>query len=460
MHVVFITIGGNDSSTRSSQEIAPPGHYASLGLLYACPAGFFGAAFGLSTPSCSGPCSIGGYFCPTGSTSPVMRYCGGDDAFCPPNSVAPIPVHIGFYTADYLYEACPPGKWRPDPPPLPSNVLSAVIAADPLSDCQLCPEGTYKRVAGDGLHLCLSCGVPRALSTPDRMTCACQIVVSDGTGGFISYFNVSTGLCETLHQRELFKIDASAWGTDTSLTRSEQRPCNPGHYCREGLQFKCPPGRYGSLYQETRPACEGACMQGYFCMHSSTSPMSYPCGDAAYTCPEGSSAPVPVPQGFYSNELVPEELRSSQSKCPAGYYCPGDGRRHACSPGSFADKEGTRSTGCMGPCDRGSTRCARLICNEMRSDRERRTTSSAGHYCTGASPSRTQFRCGNSTVYCPRGSAVPTLVTDGFYGAFTGPDGGAQQLWDVANETFSVELPCEPGYFCQGGVKQPCPPGE
>lgn len=352
-----IGLGGNDSSTRPSQEIAPLGHYASLGLLYACPAGFFGATFGLSTPSCSGPCGIGGYYCPSGSTSPVMRYCGGDDAFCPPNSVAPIPVHSGFYTADYLYETCPPGKWRPDPPPPQSNVLSAVVAADPLTDCQLCPEGTYKRVAGDGLHLCLPCGVPRALSTPDRMTCACQIVVKEG---FISYFNVSAGLCETLNQRELYKIDASAWGTGTALTRSEQRPCNPGHYCRGGLQFKCPPGRYGSLYQETRPDCEGACMQGYFCMHSSTSPMSYPCGDAAYTCPEGSSVPVPVPQGFYSNELVPEELRSSQSKCPAGYYCPGDGRRHACPPGSFADKEGTISTGCMGPCERGSTQCARL----------------------------------------------------------------------------------------------------
>jgi len=101
-----------------------------------------------------------------------------------------------------------------------------------------------------------------------------------------------------------------------------------------------------------------------------------------------------------------------------------------------------------------------MYTTSMRNQSCEMRTLCAGHYCTAASPSRIQFRCGNSTVFCPRGSAAPTLVNDGFYGAFTGPDGGAQQLWDTVNETFSVELPCEPAYFCQGGVKKPCPPGE
>ena len=46
-----------------------------------------------------------------GSISPVMRYCGGDDRFCPAGTVAPIKVQSGFYTADYMYDSCPPGKW-------------------------------------------------------------------------------------------------------------------------------------------------------------------------------------------------------------------------------------------------------------------------------------------------------------------------------------------------------------
>lgn len=83
----------------------------------------------------------------------------------------------------------------------------------------------------------------------------------------------------------------------------------------------------------------------------------------------------------------------------------------------------------------------------------------AGHYCTEGSPSRTQFVCGNSSVYCPRGSAEPTVVLPGFYGVFSGPDAGEQRFWDTGNTTFSLEIPCEPGYYCTGGIKYPCPPG-
>lgn len=58
--------GGNDS-TRVSQAIAPPGHYAVNGLLYVCPAGYYGATSGLYTATCSGLCKIPGYYCPSKS---------------------------------------------------------------------------------------------------------------------------------------------------------------------------------------------------------------------------------------------------------------------------------------------------------------------------------------------------------------------------------------------------------
>lgn len=63
MSLRFASPGGN-ASTRTGQEIAPPGHYAFNGILYVCPAGFYGATQGLSTATCSGACSVPGYYCP------------------------------------------------------------------------------------------------------------------------------------------------------------------------------------------------------------------------------------------------------------------------------------------------------------------------------------------------------------------------------------------------------------
>jgi hypothetical protein len=96
----------------------------------------------------------------------MMRVCGGDDVICPPSasfSTAPIAVHPGSYTADYLFEDCPPGQWRnwtglsydptlqagPNQPRTgPGTGTSSSGSYDPTiaitPDCQLCPEGTYK----------------------------------------------------------------------------------------------------------------------------------------------------------------------------------------------------------------------------------------------------------------------------------------------------------------------------
>ncbi|KAJ1420393.1 hypothetical protein B484DRAFT_351281 [Ochromonadaceae sp. CCMP2298] len=453
---------GGDMATRSAQIISPPGHFALAGLLYVCPAGSYGATSGLSSASCSGPCDVRGFYCPTGSVSPVMRYCGGDDRFCPALTFAPILVHSGFYSADYLYESCPPGQWR--------NLTLLQASAAPHSytpivteqgtqPCQLCPNGTYKAVPGDHKSLCLACDEAQMQSTPGRLQCACLTVLG---GGFLSWFNITSSLCQSKVLSQVPLIDSSAWifntsnhpfssgasntpgtGSDSySLTRYAQAPCEAGHYCLQGLRYKCPQGRFGALSQETRALCEGVCSAGYFCLAASTSPMSYPCGGANFICPEESFEPLLVPAGYYSNEDTPPLLRHSMSLCPMGYHCPGDGLRYACGQGTFTDKLGTVNAHCMGSCDRG-------------------------HYCLPASTDRRQHQCGNSTVYCPRGSSAPTIVLPGFYGAFTGPDAGEQFLWEsgadadgtVGNATFSVELPCEAGYYCTGGIKYPCAPG-
>lgn len=291
-----------------------------------------------------------------------MRYCGGDDVFCPPFTVAPINVHSGFYTADYLYEECPPGQWR-NLTILPRSAdptdHSPIVTQQPLPLCQLCPNGTYKSIAGDHLSQCKACQPIISVSSPDHITCDCLIAWPEG---YTSQFNITTGKCQKYRTSDIPLIDASMWLTNTSLTRHRQLPCDAGHYCQGGLRFKCPPGRYGALTQETRPLCEGVCTQGFYCLESSTSPTSYPCGGAKWICPEGSHTPLLVPPGWYSNEDVPELLRYSSKICPKGYFCPGDGKRYACSKGTYTDQEGTVDAACMGPCDRGKkVHCAPVL---------------------------------------------------------------------------------------------------
>jgi hypothetical protein len=84
---------------------------------------------------------------------------------------------------------------------------------------------------------------------------------------------------------------------------------------------------------------------------------------------------------------------------------------------------------------------------------------SSGHYCLEASPSPTQFVCGNASVFCPAGSWAPTPTTSGFYCIHTGPKAGALDILDPEGAKCSAEIPCPPGYYCIDGIKSPCPPG-
>jgi hypothetical protein len=284
-----------------------------------------------------------------------MRHCGGDNVFCPAGTVAPIRVHSGFYTVDYQFEVCPPGRWRnltEIPPVVFSNLLFTTVETfNQLPFCQLCPDGTYKSEPGDSITQCLPCNKRNSRSSPDRKICDCTRVYPDG---FVAYFNVSAGVCEELPVDIIPSINSKVWAQNMSLTRYHQYPCEPGYYCRDGLRYLCPSGYYGALNEEIRPLCTGLCAEGYYCPVGSTSPYMIPCGQANFICPTGSPIPVIVPAGYYTNEDVREDLRFKQFICPTGYYCPGDGRRYKCPQGTFTNQEGTISDQCMGPCDKGN----------------------------------------------------------------------------------------------------------
>ena len=77
-----------DVTTRTGQEICPPGHYCIDGVVYICDSGLYGDEFGLNTSECNGPCHAG-YFCPAQSVSPTQYPCGSARFYCPQGSAEP-----------------------------------------------------------------------------------------------------------------------------------------------------------------------------------------------------------------------------------------------------------------------------------------------------------------------------------------------------------------------------------
>ena len=73
---------------------------------------------------------------------------------------------------------------------------------------------------------------------------------------------------------------------------------------------------------------------------------------------------------------------------------------------------------------------------------------SAGFLCPAGSTSPVAAVCGDAAVYCPEGSFIPTVATEGYYTA-----GGA------SSSTRTHQLECERGHYCTGGVMVICPAG-
>ena len=132
---------------------------------------------------------------------------------------------------------------------------------------------------------------------------------------------------------------------------------------------------------------------------------------------------------------VHSHTRVSVAICPLGHYCI-DARIYSCPKGRYGDSLGIVDSDCSGPCD-------------------------PGYYCPSVgSFNPKQYKCGNASVYCPRGSYEPQPVHEGFYCDFSGDSQGADKLYSSGNKpTCSLEVPCEPGYYCSGGNRIACPAG-
>jgi len=237
--------------------------------------------------------------------------------------------------------------------------------------------------------------------------------------------------------------------------RSHQTACPQGFWCRGGVRTACPAGRWGGAEGQSSPECSGVCSAGHWCPKASTSPTANQCGNASVYCPPGASLPSPViPKGYYTTHAAPyrgalslhdplNATMSAQLVCEPGHWCRG-GVKRQCAAGRFGWRHGDGSAECGGLCRAGhrcpghpgppSLTATPLECSEG---------------LAGAAVAAAQ-QLASSTFFCPEGTGnEPNRVASGFYTV-----GGKE-----GNTTRTNEVKCEAGYWCSGGVKEPCPVG-
>jgi hypothetical protein len=183
----------------------------------------------------------------------------------------------------------------------------------------------------------------------------------------------------------------------------------------------CPGGTYGATPRLTTSTCSGRCAGGYYCPPQSTDVQQAACGGPDVYCPEGSAAPVTVPEGEFSVGASASTANASLP-CAAGHYC-SLGVQRECPAGTFGCSIRLKTRLCSGNC-------------------------SAGYFCPQGSMVPNPVPCGAgapssapAAVYCPAGSAEPANVSSGFFTVGGLPD------------TRSGQQLCPSGAFCVLGVQ-------
>jgi hypothetical protein len=156
-------------------------------------------------------------------------------------------------------------------------------------------------------------------------------------------------------------------------------------------------------------------------------------------CPAGSALFQVVDRGYYTTGGT-ETTRESQTICPPGSFCNGNGYAQPCPAGLYGSEFGLTSETCTGSC-------------------------LAGYYCPAGSMSPTSMvsarllsgmvpsrccdamwwgqACGSSAVFCKANASEPTPVTVGYYSIPV----------SVSELYRTDQASCEPGSFCMDGVK-------
>jgi hypothetical protein len=159
------------------------------------------------------------------------------------------------------------------------------------------------------------------------------------------------------------------------------------------------------------------------------------CGNDTVYCPAGVGQPLVAGQGYYTDGAS-SLTRSARLPCPAGSYCPGDGRAHDCPVGTFGDSPGLSNASCSGRCVNG------VFC-DTRSTSALGIPCPPGSYCvqgvpvacpagtfltaTGAASAAACTPCPSNTY----GTALGAMAPDACVACpdFEGSDPGATACW-------------------------------
>ena len=416
-------IASNVPSIMTAQKICNAGTYCINGTQFQCPAGRYGATNGLSSSECSGPCEAGSY-CPTSSVRKNQKNCTNPSVFCPTGSVRPLPVHTGYYSIGNkgyklqgdLTNKCHPGY---------KEIRSSEVCREAALDL----NSSFVSVLSDS-------------SAP----AGCVFKKLENTLFYNSHPTTPSlypSRPEVYGWHQVCEIDGTL--------RTKEIHCEQGHWCSGGKRYECPSGRYGATLGLTTPSCSGQCAAGFYCPTASIEATQNQCGSANVYCPEGSSSPTHVLQGYhtvvtsrsetnasvftpnvaalYTKEVALEirpffascvnasnytqcrnswnpvrefvvvedpdstmNIRSAQVQCTPGYYCI-EGIRYICPAGRYGSLYGETRPQCEG-------------------------FAKAGYFTPPGSYSPTQYRCGErlqQAVYCPEGSVTPRLADIGFW---------------------------------------------
>lgn len=297
-----------------------PGFQCNEGIKKPCPPGTFSDTGGSS--ECN-TCPAGRY-CPQvnttdteirGTINPIP--CGNLSVYCPEGSSRPLIVPPGYETTNSE----------------PESIRSEILLCPRGHFCtngirRACPMGTFGATRGISNSACSGpcrsgyfCGTASTVS--DQFRCGSPAVYCpEGSWRPIPVSGSSRLKSYSILDGQMFySVDEN--GDDSLLTfatRSNELICPIGFYCRDGLRFQCPPGRFGAEVGSSNPTCAGKCDAGFYCETGSASRQQNLCGNSSVYCPPGSEAPLQVSPGFYTVGNT-SRSRTAQVECHRGSYC-------------------------------------------------------------------------------------------------------------------------------------------
>lgn len=426
----------------------PEGTYCEKGLVFPCPPGRYGKRAASTNRACDGPCAAGHFCANERRTQPYGEPCGGVGRYCPLGSTAPQPARDGWYTvggaddSTRVEEArCEPGGWCAGGRRFLclAGTYNDAYGADRPSACVNGSAGFYVPSDGAVRGDAVPCGAPTLLCPEVGMV----------RPEVIAFGHASFG---------------GPRGDGTTRTRS--RPARAGHYAAGGLEFACAAGRYGARRGLGGEACSGPCAAGFYCPAGSTRPTTTACGGPDLVCPrEGMVAPLHVARGYYTTVAANADHDLSFSPtCPAGRYRNYTGVVDAslsenpsrftaptsvpeapcvlCPANTYKQLEGDGYEMCR-PCD-----------SSTMADEPGRTGCECLRPPGGYDLEDDEVLIFNYSIALDEASCAVVNSTRALEAA-----AAAARVFNDSQYTRRAQRPCEPGHWCEGGVRRPCPAG-